>query len=1565
MKLILFIHGLGGTKKSFGDFKTLIQNDDYLSNFDVAHYEYTTSLFAIPLISKFPKIQSLSNDLKGTIESHFQEYDEIILVCHSMGGLIAKKYLLEELESIKQFKNKVSKVVLYATPNLGSDLAFGVYAWHPQVQQLKNDSDFLEFLNQNLNQSDIFKYINFYYIIGSLDRVVSRTSASNLWNENFKEIENKAHMGSNGVAKPKDENDKTFLYLKNIIKEKKELSYLKIDFLKKRINSSLADADNRYVLNKDGFEDAHIDVEITKYFDYVQSRLIFINNLEEMFLNIVDNENISLEEFDNIIPTFNQAKEQFLSYFTLIEWNELINNENDYIELKDISDIEVIIDVKGQIESLKTCLPIETQNIFNKIKESIELWLNNIYKKYTLHNCQNPRGGYNEFTSTNEYTILNPIQTQFENLLEFLDSNEAKLFLNPLLLISGEALIGKTHIMCHMANDYINQNKPILLLLGHTLDSTTNLRKMILNKLDLSHLSFDLFLKEFQLLGEINNCRSILAIDAINEAGDYNHWKNQLAGLLEEIKQYPNIAVILSVRDITKDKTISEKADKYLTTIKHSGLDGVEFEAIEKMCDIFKIQMPTVPILHKLNYNPGLLYLFFESLQKLKIDQINPDIINPTHIFENIVKSVNSKLSQELNFDLDGEFVNQAINLIVEKFVLEQTDKLKYKDILDILKPHNFEFKLQHLISEGIFSTFIDLDDTKYIFFTYQKLANYFISKHILEKYIFIEENKPTKETIEFIDNIVSNYKHPWNNEMIIESLSTLLPEKYGIELVDICDKHKNNFLVQNTFLNSFIWRKKEAFNEDTKKYLNELIKSNEDFYFHSLDILLKLSVIPNHPYNAYKLHNHLLSMTIPQRDNVWLTFLRYSSDYPIVHKLIDWSWFQSSKYILNNESRKLYGITLMWMLSSNSRYIRDRSTKALVSLFTNHIDDYLELMQMFEKIDEPYILERIYAVAYGITLRSDINIDTENLANYIFDIQFKDNKPYPHILLRDYARGVVEVVSKNIKLNIDLELIYPPYDTDFDDSDISIDDLNKYKKMNGFNQIWWSLMYNNGSSASDFGNYVLNRHLDDWSGKRFDNCDIDRTTLLKDFIISLNETQKELWKKRKQFYGINLKNLINDIDFVSNDDFDEIDIKPFDFNNDEEKKLFEDSLLAEQLEYFQKELKPYLDANDRIIDKKETFDLAFAQRWIFKRIIELGYNPKVHGKIDKGLGNSDKNEYRIERIGKKYQWIAYHELLARVSDNYKLHNKYSENKNATYKGAWEPTIRDIDPSTILYEKSNSVLNWIKFDYNFTENMDNMSEWLKRTNDISSLENIIKFTIESTSHILLDGTFSFSEKVSTKKYKSKTPRKQIYYSIKSYLVKKEDLTKTIEWGSAQNFFGRWMPEQYDLYQIFLREISNSSAFDDFNISYYGRDRWTDKDGTIPVLIASTSDSYLNEAIYDKSVKEGLRISFPSSSLIEILDLKYDKQIDGLFHHNSLKNLVLDPSINQGGKSCLIAKENLLELLDKKGYSLFWIFVAEKNIINVPNDFNEKWLVTSGLGYFNNNQFIENIKAFDT
>ena len=94
------------------------------------------------------------------------------------------------------------------------------------------------------------------------------------------------------------------------------------------------------------------------------------------------------------------------------------------------------------------------------------------------------------------------------------------------------------------------------------------------------------------------------------------------------------------------------------------------------------------------------------------------------------------------------------------------------------------------------------------------------------------------------------------------------------------------------------------------------------------------------------------------------------------------------------------------------------------------------------------------------------------------------------------------------------------------------------------------------------------------------------------------------------------------------------------------------------------------------------------AVEWIFEK---YGYDVKLHREFDNLIQHYNQigqSSPHIERIGKKYQWIALHEILAMVADNFKMKDGWgSDAKLIFYKGALQNYIRDIDPAYITKNK--------------------------------------------------------------------------------------------------------------------------------------------------------------------------------------------------------------------------------------------------------------------------------------
>src|SRR5260370_20611210 len=67
------------------------------------------------------------------------------------------------------------------------------------------------------------------------------------------------------------------------------------------------------------------------------------------------------------------------------------------------------------------------------------------------------------------------------------------------------------------------------------------------------------------------------------------------------------------------------------------------------------------------------------------------------------------------------------------------------------------------------------------------------------------------------------------------------------------------------------------------------------------------------------------------------------------------------------------------------------------------------QLVRSFADVDDLYIRERVLAVAYGVAMRSSEDTRIQDVADAVLETVFAEFHVVPHLLLRDYAREVVE----------------------------------------------------------------------------------------------------------------------------------------------------------------------------------------------------------------------------------------------------------------------------------------------------------------------------------------------------------------------------------------------------------------------------------------------------------------------------------------------------------------------------------------------------------------------------
>jgi predicted alpha/beta hydrolase family esterase len=178
--LVVFIHGLSDNTKTWVNFIHYIKLSKLNSLFHIAYFTYPTWKLNWPWKKSAPKIETLAHGLNTEIRHNWRNYKNIILVCHSMGGLIAKQHLVNSVTESLGEEQKIRCALFYATPHLGSQLANITSRFmpgHNQIRQLAIGSDFVKELTSKWSFYGISETVSTCYIVGGMDKTVDEMSA--------------------------------------------------------------------------------------------------------------------------------------------------------------------------------------------------------------------------------------------------------------------------------------------------------------------------------------------------------------------------------------------------------------------------------------------------------------------------------------------------------------------------------------------------------------------------------------------------------------------------------------------------------------------------------------------------------------------------------------------------------------------------------------------------------------------------------------------------------------------------------------------------------------------------------------------------------------------------------------------------------------------------------------------------------------------------------------------------------------------------------------------------------------------------------------------------------------------------------------------------------------------------------------------------------------------------------------------------------------------------------------------------------------------------------------------
>lgn len=1096
----------------------------------------------------------------------------------------------------------------------------------------------------------------------------------------------------------------------------------------------------------------------------------------------------SLNEYENKLVKKEKIEKLKSTYSQFIKEMKIINIDELYYDIKNI------------------------ENDINKSKNSVIESLNTDKKE-----------GYSEQKKI--YSVIEQCQDCKEKL---------EIITKKVLIVTGYMGTGKSHIIAsYIENIRLAKKYETILILGQHLNDSKLFKLQIKEILEISE-EFERFIQLLNAKGREKNIFVPLIIDAINESLYNENWKEELNGLINVIKKYKYVKLVITLRTDYIQKCLPEKMEQeYLEIVEHHGFQDEKdiYSIISEIFHYYGVPIPLFPMINDEYTNPLFIISLCKWVRDYNINILIQDYTSFRNIFEKYISMINKRIAKKFKYSEDNYLLDDAIKNIVEymvennKLYITQNEFCNIeKDLLQNYGIAPIKF-IDALRSEGLIFKSIYAKD-EIIYFSYEQYTS------ILKANLLFEKTKDSNTiNLKKLKTLLIEI----TDADILKNIFILIGNEYGIEIYDVfnCNEDvKNKFDIMNAYISSLLWRKKNNFDRNSK-FRNFIDKVSSEYVWMLSDyndLFYYCSSIEDSPFNIYHYNDKLKEMSLAERDFKFTIRL----DYEITIRMALYC-LNADMEELKKENRIMLAITLSWFLATPNRYLRDISTKALVNLLTNNAETMINLINNFKQINDLYILERIYASCYGALLRSNKNEEIDNLLEVVYENVFTGKEVIPNINIRYYAKNIILYGQGKVgKINFDLNKVYAPYNSQWYEKIPTNDEIKKYKI--DFKKI------------NDKNRYLL--------------------------------AQNEI------------------VDSMLTEDAKEIGIYG-DFG------------------------RYYFGAN--ISEWKQNFETEqILSNIAIKRVFDFGYDVAKFGNYDmiqKEREGYDRHGHRYERIGKKYQWMAMYEILAKLQDNYKCLKYLDRENEKEEKGAnyynWNGKKEDFAEATYkeqIYEECD--INLLNIDVtNLIElpkaervqlNIDVNENWFKE--DISDMKRIIEkdeFISLSAIKRLEKKTLELCESRGLwgdHKYDSEM---SIIYQ--AYLYRNEiNLTETEKEGMF-----RGIDRNIDL--LLLEYPWKSKIREEYN-----KDRED-------CYITNYDYSYNSE--YDMTANEHSSISQPSKYIVDLLKLKQGN--DGYWYDNNKKIVCYDTILENGESEFVVKKDILIEMLQKNKLKIMWMGYMEK------------------------------------
>lgn len=1112
------------------------------------------------------------------------------------------------------------------------------------------------------------------------------------------------------------------------------------------------------------------------------------------------------------------------------------------------------------------------------------------------------------------------------------------LFGAPALLVTGEAGTGKSHLLADACRHQTDRDCPAIMILGGKLPDGEPWGE-ILHDLDLPRdLQAKQFLGALNAAGQAAGVKCLIAIDALNEGAGQAIWPSRLAGLLHDAAQFDWVSVVLSCRSTYEEVVVPEElGPKTLPRVDHEGFTIDEARRYLKKRGISLAEEPN-PV-EELE-NPLFLRICCDALAEGGEALLSNGLGGVTETFDLYTRAVTGRVQKQLNVAPARKIPEKVIGLLAQEMgVIGRGDLAigrAYELSATIFPSASIdEDVLFQLENEGLLARDpgygAAAEDT--IRFTFERMGDHAIAKSLLDRSArdgdvskACAPDSPLRAAlVQEGSRIVGG---------LIEALAVQLPERFGTELPDLPDRPAM-WGMGDAFRESLVTRGAKHFTPRTWELVETAGGPSLRY-----EVLIALSTNPASAYNANLLHQDLLALAMPERDAGWSIHLTES---PQAERLVAWVQ-EADQGAIRSERASLAGTALTWFLTTSSRHVRDRSTKALVALLADRPDLARSLWAAFKAVDDAYLTERLVASIYGAAMQG--RWDNPQLLAVAEDLNrdiFATPVVSPNLLTRDHARGVVRYAQAQGALpdGFDTGRAEPPYESPWPIEFVSDATMASFERTypsghRGRDEIVASCV-----SDGDFARYVLDYAVDDWSVARRDAKTIPTAQeVADDWLERFRAKATPAMLTAHDALATALAAAAADRPGAL---LESGKAAKADFRSVVGEEIFAEwRAEAENWRSWGMYQRP---ARGR--GEPAQFNLAWARRWVCKRAHDLGWSEALHGEFDLSV-RSDRHTHQVERIGKKYQWIALYELCARMADNLKpLPGKDGH-------GDLE-RLRNIDPSMLIaateddgWQKFEQPCFWTPPDPDLSPTtVDGALTWLASDADyLDGLENVAVTNPDDNHRWLVLSGFE------TWRGGATGLNREAWRRVRCVVVARRNLSKLLLTLKNTHLVGSDdLPAAYSgRYRAYVGEHPWAWRLADPDRAEWIK-RWKPYRSKVRggLAIRATTAEYLAEVSgYDGSIEQNINLNLPAAWLMDALGLHFSDGASIAYEDQQGVVRFMDPSVALTGRSAaLVDRDAFLSYLKREKLAAVWAVSGERNVYGGEHNrgFGGRWTFT--------------------